>query len=95
MHVFEILRMPSLVRSHCNSLRIFLDSSINHFFHRTVVTQVDHLTTCRLNDTAHDIDRCIVSVKQRCCCYNSDIIFGFIGCLLLHVIVFCFITLQR
>ena len=42
------------------------------------MAQVDHLTAGRLDDSSHDIDRCIVPVKKGGRCNDSNVILGFV-----------------
>ena len=56
--------MAALVRADGNALHVFLQRGCDHFIYRTVVTQMDHFGTHALQDAAHDIDGCVVPVKQ-------------------------------
>ncbi|MNT53615.1 hypothetical protein D3C72_1907070 [compost metagenome] len=65
-HVLEILDVAALVAGNGNALRVFLQGCRDHFLDRAVVAQVDHLAAVRLQDAAHDVDRRIMAVEQRC-----------------------------
>ena len=64
VHVFEVLNVPALVRGHGNSIGIFLDGCIHYLLNGTVVTEVNDLTTGALDDATHDINGCIMTVKE-------------------------------
>src|SRR5687768_8271061 len=70
-HVFEELHMPALVRSDGNTLHVLLDSAFNDLFYRTVMTKMNDLCTLALQNAPHNIDCCIMSIKQRSRCNNS------------------------
>ena len=63
-HVFEILHMPALVRADGNALHVLLQGGGYHLFDAAVVAQMNHLRAHALQDAAHDVDGCIVAVKQ-------------------------------
>src|SRR5215467_2267349 len=63
-HVFEVFDMATLVGGDCNSLDILLQRGVHDFADRTVVPKMDHLDAASLQDTSHDVDRRIVTVKQ-------------------------------
>ena len=63
-HVLEVLDMPTLVRADGDALRVFLQGGCDHFVHAAVVAQVNHLGAHALQDTPHDVDGCVVPVKQ-------------------------------
>ena len=51
-----------LVREH--GLRVLVDSRVHDLANGSVVTQVDHLHTRELEYAPHDIDRCVMAVKE-------------------------------
>jgi hypothetical protein len=53
-----------------------LDGALDHFSGRAIVAQVDHLGARGLKDAPHDVDRCIVPVKERRRGDNSDVVGG-------------------
>ena len=63
-HILEILNMPALIACHSNRLRIFLHGSIYHLSNRAVMPQVNYFCACGLNNTTHDIDCSIMSIKE-------------------------------
>jgi len=71
--------MSALVGSDGDSLYVFLDGAVNNFLYRTIMSEVNHFTACGLDDSAHDIDRCIVSVKKRGGGNDPDVVFGFVN----------------
>ena len=87
VHVFEKLIVPALITGNRNRLCIFLNGAVHNFFHASVVTQVNHLCTARLNNAAHNIYRSIVPIEKRCSSNNSDFIFWFINFRRLHAIL--------
>ena len=84
VHVFEILVVPTLIRSHGYSICIFLNGSIYYFFHASIVTKMNDFNTCRLDNSTHDVYGSIVTVKKRCSGNNSYFIFRNIGRLWFH-----------
>jgi hypothetical protein len=75
-HVGKVLDVAALVRRHSYGLSVFLDCTVYNFLYRAVVSEVDDLATGSLNDSAHHIDRCVVSVEQRCCGDNANLVGG-------------------
>ena len=63
MYVFKKLNMPPLVGSNRNGLHILLNRTVYNFLRRAVVSQVNHLHSCGLDDAPHDVDRSIVPIK--------------------------------
>ena len=63
-HVLEILYMPALVRADSNALHVFLQSGGDHLFDAAVMTQVDDFCAHALQNAAHDVDGCVMPVKQ-------------------------------
>ena len=62
-HVFEKLKMSSLVTCNGNSLNIFLNCRLNNFQHRPVMSKMNNFRSLRLKDPAHDINCSIMSVE--------------------------------
>ncbi len=62
--VGEVLDVPALVRADGHALHVLLDRGGDHFVHRAVVPEVDHLGTVALQDPPHDVDRRVVPVEQ-------------------------------
>ena len=65
-HVFKKLHMTSLVAGDGNTLYIFLNSTFNYIGHAPVMTQVYNFGAFALENTAHDIDGCIMPIEQGC-----------------------------
>ena len=63
-HVFEILHVAALVRADRDALRIFLQSSSDHFLDRAVVAQVNDLGPHALQNAPHDVDGRVMPIKQ-------------------------------
>ena len=63
-HVLEELDVPALVRRDRDALCILLDRAVDDLLDRAVVAEMDHLAAGRLQDAAHDVDRCVVAVEQ-------------------------------
>ena len=63
-HVFKILDVSALVGTDGYALHIFLYGRIDDFGNGAVMAKVYYLGTRSLQDTAHDVYRCIVTVKQ-------------------------------
>ena len=64
-HVTEEFDMAPLIGAHRDPVHIFLDRGGDDLVHRTVVAQMHHLDAHRLENPSHDIDRCVVAIKQR------------------------------
>ena len=74
-HVAEELVVPALVRRHRDALGVFLDRCVDDLLHRSVVSEVDYLSTCRLGDATEDVDRRVVTVEQAGCRDKADLVF--------------------
>ena len=66
-NVGEIFNVTALVRGQSNGMGIFLHRTINHSLCRLVMAQVNDFRARRLNQSAHDVYRRIMSVKQGGC----------------------------
>ncbi len=75
--VFKIFDMPALVRADRNPLHVFLQRGGYDLVHRTVMAEMDHLSTAGLEDAANDVDRRIVAVKQTGGRHKTDFMPGF------------------
>src|SRR5438045_1903268 len=101
-HVSEVFVVPALVAGHCDGLCIFLYSSGDNFFNRTIVSKMYHFTPGRLYDAAHDIDCRIMAIKKTGRGHYPDLILGLVGLrrfvackirlLLLLPLLYCFRT---
>ena len=78
-HVLKKFHMTALIGSDCDSLYVFLNGAVDNFLYRTIMSEVNHFTARRLDDSAHDINRCIVSVKKRGGGDDPDVVFGFVN----------------
>src|SRR6187397_1297953 len=78
LHVFEKFDMTTLIRCDGNSLNIFLHGTLYNFCNGTIMAEMNNLCSFALQYPSHDIDGCIMSVKEACCCNNSDLIGGMI-----------------
>ena len=63
-HVFQIFDMTALVRADGNAVRVFLQRGIDDFGDRAVVPQVNDFDPLGLENPAHDVDGCIVTIEQ-------------------------------
>src|SRR5690606_22522300 len=90
-HITEVLIVTTLIACQRNRLGVFLYGSVDNFLHTSVVTKMYNFATGGLYDPSHDIDRCIVTVKQTRRRYNADLVHGLIwlGCLVARQIGFC------
>ena len=75
-HVLKVLDVAALIRADCNALHVFLYCRIDDLGNRAVMTEVNDLGTSPLQNSAHDVYRCIVSVKQTCGGDKSDMDIG-------------------
>ena len=78
MYVFKKLHMPPLVGSDRNGLHILLNRTVYNLLRGAVVPQVNHLNTSGLNDSAHDIDRGIVPIKEGGRRDHADVVLGLV-----------------
>ena len=62
--VLEVLDVAALIGRHRHALHVLMEAGDQHLIHRTVVAQMDHLGTLRLQDAPHDVDRGVVAVEQ-------------------------------
>ncbi len=77
--------MATLVGSNGNSLGIFLYGTIYNFEHGSVMTQMNHFCTAGLHHPPHDVNSCIMTIKQGGCRYDSYMMDGFISFCFLHI----------
>ena len=56
--------MAALIRAHRNPVHILLNRSRDDLVDRTIVAQMHDLDAHRLQDAPHDVDRCIMTIKQ-------------------------------
>ncbi len=66
-HVLEILDMAALVGRQRDRVGVLLQGGAHHVFDRSVVAEVDHLGTLRLDQPPHDVDRGVVAIEQARC----------------------------
>ncbi len=62
-HVLERFHVAALITRHGNALGILLDGGIDQFLNRAVVSQVNYLDSAVLQDSAHNVGRCVMAVK--------------------------------
>jgi hypothetical protein len=63
-HVLEEFDVSALIGRYRDAVRVFLQRAVDDFLDRAVVPEMDHLAAGRLQDAAHDVDRCVVPVEQ-------------------------------
>ena len=63
-HVLEEFDMPALVAAHGDALHVFLNCRGDDFFDRAIVAEMDHFRTHALQNAAHDVNRCVVTVEE-------------------------------
>ena len=76
--------MAALIGSNGNGLHIFLDRTINYLLDGSIVPKMNNFHSGALNDTSHNINGRIVTVKQGSCGDDPDMILGLIGCELIE-----------
>jgi hypothetical protein len=59
-----------------NALRVFLQRRGHHLIDTAVMPEVDHLGAHALQDAAHDVDGCVVPVKQAGGCHKAHFVRG-------------------
>ena len=84
LHVFEVLHVPSLIGSHGDGLRIFLNGRGDHFIDASVVTEMNDLTARPLHDSSHDVDGGVVSIKKAGCRNDADLVLWDVRFRVLH-----------
>ena len=77
-HVFEKLKMASLVTGNCNTLNILLNGTFHYLLHTAVMSQVNDFYSFGLKDSAHDVDRCIMPVEKTGGGHHANRIAGYI-----------------
>ena len=65
-HVAEVLVVPALVGADGDRVGVLLDRRAHDVGDAAVVAEVDHLGALRLDQPAHDVDRRVVAVEERC-----------------------------
>ena len=75
-HVLEVLQMTALITGYGDSVRIFLQGGSNNLVNRAVVAKMNDLGTLGHQDAAHDVDRCVVAIKQRGSRDKTDFVLG-------------------
>ena len=75
-HVLEVLHMAALVGADGDALNVLLQRGGHHLVDRAVVAQVNHLGAHALQDAAHDVDGCVVAVKQTGCGDKAHLVLG-------------------
>src|ERR1051325_7001914 len=78
--------MPALVAGKRNSISIFLYSTIYNLLYAAIMAQMYYFGTCRLNDTAHNINGSIVSIEQGRCSHNANMVLRLIFPGFLHLL---------
>jgi hypothetical protein len=78
MYVFKKLHVTPLVGSNRNGLHILLNRTVYNLLRGAVVTQVDYLNSSGLNNTAHDVNRSIVAIKERSRRDDADVVLGLV-----------------
>jgi len=86
-HVFKILHVAALVTGNGNALRVFFNSGFYNFLNAAVMPQVDDLGSLLLQDTAHDIDGGVVSVKETGRGYYADGVVRVMVLVIVHLVV--------
>ena len=71
--------MSPLVGSDSHPLHILFNSGLYNFVYTPVVPKVDDFGSFALEDTTHDINSCIVAVKEGGGRHHPDLILGDIG----------------
>ena len=63
-HVTEELQVPTLIRTDCYAIGIFLNRRTHNVVNTAVMTEVHDLRAARLDQASHDINGGVVTVKQ-------------------------------
>jgi hypothetical protein len=62
--IAEVLDVAALVRAHGDGLDVLVYRGDRDVADAPVMTEVDDLASACLQDAAHDVDRCVVSVEE-------------------------------
>ena len=65
-HIYEMFDVPALVAGDGDALHVLGQGRGDDLVNRAVVPQVHDLGAVRLQDAAHDVDRGVMAVEQRC-----------------------------
>ena len=72
-HILKKFQVPALVRGDGDALHIFFNGTGHNIGYGTVMSQVDHFHPLCLQDAPHNIDGCIMPVKQGSSGNHSDV----------------------
>ena len=64
IHIFKKFYMSALVGRQGDALDIFFDSCGDDFLDGSVMAEMDNFCTGTLQDPSHDIDCCIMAIKE-------------------------------
>lgn len=62
--ILEVLDVAALIRADGNTLHVLLHTGCYNLFNRTVMAEMDDLDALTLQDSSHDVDGGVVSIKQ-------------------------------
>ena len=63
-NIGEIFHVAALIGCEGNRMCVLFDSRLHHIECASIMTEMNHFTTCSLNQTPHDIDGRIVTIEQ-------------------------------
>jgi hypothetical protein len=62
--IFEEFHVPALIRADTNSLDILLNRRSYNLRYGSIVSKVNYFSAGRLKNTAHDIDRGVMTIEK-------------------------------
>src|SRR5699024_2331053 len=66
-HIFKIFNMAALIGRNSDPLGIFLNGGVNNFFNGALVPEMNHFRSAGLKNAPHNVDRCVMTIKQTRC----------------------------
>src|SRR5699024_544331 len=66
-HIFKIFNMAALIGRNSDPLGIFLNGGVNNFLNGAVVAEMNHFRYAGLKNAPHNVDRCVMTIKQTRC----------------------------
>jgi hypothetical protein len=71
--IAEELHVPALIGRDSNGVSILFYGCLSDLGRTAIVAEMDHLCTGRLKDPSHDVDGGVMSVKERCRGYKTNL----------------------
>jgi hypothetical protein len=72
-HVFVKLDVPALIGRDRYCVRVLVEGCSYNLVNATIVAEMDHLATVSDEQSANDVDACVMSVEQAGCRYEAQL----------------------